>query len=102
MSIQFGTFDTLGDRRELLILFQKLGEGLPDFRARHVRANWLERLVAKSTNSWDKVPVEVNPDSCSPVGAYNLFIQIVGVLGVPIAEAASALDKCVAKREWLA
>lgn len=99
MSIQFATFDTLEDRRELVILFQKLGEGLPDPMARRIRANWLEKLIAKST-SFAKSPVQVNPDTCHPVGAYSLFIQIVGVLGVPITDAAVALDRYVAKGDW--
>lgn len=100
MSAQFGTFDTTADRRELVILFQKLGEGLPENKARELRASWLQSLIAGSI-SMPGAPMQVNPDSCHPVGAYLLFIQIVGVLGVPIATAAKQLDAYVAKRRWL-
>ena len=92
MSLQFDTFDTLEDRRELVILFQKLGEKYPEVRAREIRAQWLESLIKSGTHSWQP---EVNRDSCHPVGAYQLFIQIVGVLGVSIRDAAIALDKAV-------
>lgn len=92
MSVQFDTFDTLEDRRELVILFQRLGEGP---RADALRAKWLESLIPKT---W-QVP-SVNPASCHPVGAYYLFVQIVGVLGVPIRVAAAALDEYVASGSW--
>lgn len=94
MSQQFGTFDNLEDRRELVILFQKLGKGFPEALARTVRAEWLESLMAESL-SMSTTPVQVNPDSCHPVGAYLLFVQIVGVLGVPIRVAAAKLERCV-------
>lgn len=84
MSAQFDTFDTLSDRRDLILLFQRLGEKSPDPCA--FRAKWLERLTRG---------VHVNPASCHPVGAYMLFVQITGVLGVPIREAAVELERCV-------
>lgn len=93
MSLQFGTFDTLEDRRELIILFQRLGERAPDPSA--YRAKWLECLIGRSATGFGECPVQVNPASCSPVGAYNLFVQIVGVLGIPIAEAAVQLQRDV-------
>ncbi len=86
MSIQFDTFDNLEDRRELMILFQKL----PSDQA---RADWLASLI--KTGKFGAYEPEVNPASCHPVGAYHLFVQIVGVLGVPIREAAVALDRHV-------
>lgn len=89
MSIQFDTFDTLEDRRELIILFQKLGEKSPTPNI--TRAKWLESLIYKSTD-WRP---SINADSCHPVGAYMLFIQIVGVLGVSMREAAVQLQRTV-------
>lgn len=89
MSVQFDTFDTLEDRRELVVLFQKLGSKSPDPDA--ARARWLEDLVKESTD-WRPA---VDPASCHPVGAYHLFVQIVGVLGVSIREAAVKLQRAV-------
>src|SRR3990167_110842 len=98
---QFDTFDNLGDRWELVRLFGLLGEGLPDAMARDVRAKWLQSLIPLSVSSMAEAPVRVNPDACHPVGAYHLFVQIVGVLGVPIADAARYLDRTVSKRGWM-
>lgn len=91
MSIQFDTFDNVADRRELVILFQRLGGDLPDTQAQQVRASWLQKLACG---------VYVNPASCHPVGAYYLFVQIVGVLRVPIQEAAAKLDVYVKQKGW--
>src|ERR1019366_3003755 len=98
---QFDTFDNREDRRELVILFQKLGEGLPETMAREVRAKWLEMLICLSMNNLDKCPIQISPERCSGVGAFQIFTQIVGVLGVPIADAAKLLDNCVRKKGWL-
>jgi hypothetical protein len=84
---QFDTFDTREDRRELMILFQKLGT---DAR----RARWLQQLIRTSTTFGGALP-QVDPASCHPVGAYMLFVQIVGVLGVPIRDAAIKLERAV-------
>jgi hypothetical protein len=100
MSVQFDTFDTLGDRRELVILFQKLGEDLPEALARAARARWLESLIPISVSSLATASMAINPDACHPVGAYSLFIQIVGVLGVPIRVAAKKLDRFVTLEGW--
>ena len=98
---QFDTYDNLADRRELVILFQRLGEGLPTPMDREVRKKWLEMLIIMSMSGMDKCPVEIDVEQCTPVGAYRIFIQIVGVLGVPIDDAAKLLDDCVRKKGWL-
>ncbi len=100
MSGQFGTFDNVDDRRELVILFQQLGEGLPDAQARCVRARWLESLIPLSVSGLAAAPMRVNADVCHPTGAYELFVQIVGVLGVPIKDAALKLARTVRSRVW--
>lgn len=100
MSKQFGTFDTKEDRRELVILFQKLGEGLPEIKACEIRGKWLEMLICLS-GGFDSCPAEVNPTECHPVGAYQLFVHIVGVLMVPIKDAVALLEDCVRKKAWL-
>jgi hypothetical protein len=101
MSIQFSTFDTKEDRRELVILFEKLGSGLPDEMQNEVRAKWLEMLVLLSMNGMDTCPVQIDPVQCSAVGAYNIFVQFVGVLGIRIDDGAKLLDDCVKKKGWL-
>ena len=98
---QFDTYDNLADRLELVILFQRLGEGLPSPMDREVRKKWLEMLILMSMSGMDKCPVEIYVEQCTPVGAYNLFVQFVGVLGVPIDDAAKLLDDCVRKKGWL-
>lgn len=98
---QFHTFDNLSDRWELVRLFGLLGEGLPDAMAREVRAKWLESLIPLSVSSLSNAPMRCSPDACHPVGAYMLFVQIVGVLGVPIDDAARRLDETVRRMEWM-
>lgn len=98
---QFDTYDNREDRRELVIMFQRLGEGLPSPMGREVRQKFLEMLFLLSMSGMDKCPVEIDVEQCTPVGAYNLFIQFVGVLGVPIDDAAKLLDDCVRKKGWL-
>ena len=99
---QFDTFDNLQDRKELVILFEKLGEGLPDAMQWAVRAKWLESLIPSSVSGLATAPMKVNPESCR-TGAltYILFAQIVGVLGVPIRDAARLLDRFVTAKAWL-
>lgn len=96
---QFDTLDTLGDRKELVILFEKLGDGLPEDRARRVRAKFLESLIPLSVGTLSGAPWQVTP--CSASEAYLLFVQITGVLEVPIADAAKVLDRFVSKKSWL-
>lgn len=98
---QFDTFDTQEDRRELVILFQKLGEGLPDQLANEVRAKFLESLIPLSISGLAEKPLKADQAKCFPVGAYLLFVMIVGVLGVPISDAAKLLDEAVRKRAWM-
>lgn len=90
MSGQFAEYDTLEDRREILILFQRLGKHLPEALAMRKRARFLESLIPESVSCFAELPLKVTP--CSAVEAYHLFIAIVGVLGVPIAEGAKRLD----------
>lgn len=98
---QFDTFDTMEDRKELVILFQKMGEGLPEPEAMKVRAKFLEGLIPLSLSSMAATPLKVSPQACNPLGAYFLFIAIVGVLGVPIADAARKVDAAVKAKNWV-
>lgn len=98
---QFDTFDNLDDRRELVMLFWKLGEGLPESMANQIRATFLESLIPGSVSGMADVPMKADPSQCHPVGAYMMFVQIVGVLGVPIADAARLLDRAVSAKGWM-
>ena len=100
MSQQFGTFDNAEDRREIFILMERLGGDLPMLEARKARAEYLQGLIPLSVSSLAEKPMVVNPDQCDPLPAYFLFVAIVGVLGVPIGEAAKRLDAFVTKKAW--
>ena len=93
---QFGTFDNREDRRELLILIDRLGGGLSDEFARQKRAAWLQQLAKMAPNLPETA--KVNAAACSVVGAYDLFVTIVGVLGVKIDDAARWLENEVRKQ----
>lgn len=93
MTKQFDGLGELDDRREIMILFQKLGSKFPEPVARTVRAQWLESLMQDSLSL--NAPLKVNPDACHPAGAYMLFVQIVGVLGVPIRLALRKLETAI-------
>lgn len=97
---QFDTFDTKGDRLDLVRLFGLLGDGLTDLEARQLRAKFLEGLMVISL-SLACSPVSISPDSCSPTGAYITFVQIVGILGVPISDAAKILEAVVRRKAWM-
>ncbi|MBX9682124.1 MAG: hypothetical protein K2X38_25480 [Gemmataceae bacterium] len=93
---QFGSFDGRDNRRELMILMQKLGEKSPDPK-KH-RAAFLQGLIPHSVSALAAAPLIVNPDKCDPVGAYFLFGAITGCLDVPIEAAAKLLDEAVRKQ----
>ncbi len=93
---QFSSFDGLDNRRELMSLMVRLGEGLPEDRARARRARFLQGLLGGSTTGLAGNELKVTP--CSAVDAYNLFVAITGVLGVPIDAAASRLERLVRGR----
>ncbi len=89
---QFGSFCGADNRRELMILLQKLGGG---HQGDHRRAEFLRRLCSRSTNGFSDKSVAVTP--VDPVQAYNMLVQITGVLGVSIDAAAAALEREVKK-----
>lgn len=93
---QFGSFDGRDNRRELMILMQKLGDKAPDPKAH--RAAFLQGLIPLAVSQLAAVPLQVNPERCDPVGAYHLFVAITGCLDVPIETAAKLLDEAVRKQ----
>jgi len=92
-SAQFGSFCGLDNRRELMRLMVRLGEGLPDEHARRLRARFLQSLLPASTTSMAGLALSVTP--CSAVEGYHLLVAITGCLGVPIDEAAARLERLV-------
>jgi len=90
MRKQWGTYDTLSDRREIMGLFVRLGDGLPDDLARQRRAKFLQSLMRDSDNGFSLTVPPITP--CSAVDAYQLFVAITGCLGVDIDIAARRLE----------
>ena len=87
MRTEIETFDGLDNRRELIILLQRLGS---DGR----RARFLESLVPNSLKGFAGCPIKVRGD-CNPVTAYFILVGICNELGVPINIAASKLERAI-------
>jgi hypothetical protein len=92
----FKEFDGLDNRRELMRLLSRLGDGLSFEAGNRRRARFLQSLLGASTNGFDGKPLRATP--CSTVEAYHLLIAITGALGVPIEVAARKLERLVANR----
>ena len=80
-------FDGLDNRREILILFQRLGS---DQR----RARFLESLIPSSLKGFAGCPMTVK-GNCSSVAAYYMLVGICNELGVSINTAARKLEGLV-------
>lgn len=95
---QFDSFDGLDNRKEIYILLERLGDGdAGNMR----RAAFLKSLIPLSVSvlaGHMKASLRIDPSKCTPAGAYNLFIAITGILGVPIYEAAKKLDREVTRQ----
>lgn len=98
---QFGTFDNLSDRKDLVYLFEQLGAGLPEERARDVRAKFLRMVVLLSHTSLANSVADIDPEQCDATKAYQSFVHIIGVLEVRMADAVRILEECVRKKMWL-
>lgn len=83
------TFDGLDNRRELMVLLQRLGS---DRR----RARFLESLIPHSLKGFSGCPMVVQ-GGCDPVAAYYMLVGVCNELGVSIDEAARRLDREVSK-----
>jgi hypothetical protein len=93
MTGQFSSFDGLDNRKELMILFQRLGDPLPEALKRNKRAEFLKRIVRLSGNGFAAKKVQIRP--CDAVEAYFTFTAITGCLGVNIDKAAKMLEDAV-------
>jgi hypothetical protein len=83
------TFDGLDNRREVMILLERLGTD-------QKRARFLESLIPASLNGFANCPMKVR-GNCDPVAAYFMLVGICNELGVPINEAARKLELEVRK-----
>ena len=93
---QFGSFDGPDNRRELMILMQRLGDRLPDAQARERRASFLRRIVKMSGNGFADKAVKITP--CDAVQAYWILVNVCGCLSVDINAAAKLLDETVKRQ----
>lgn len=85
MKTELDTFDGLDNRREVMILLERLGS---DRR----RAEFLESLIPSSLKGFAGCPMKV-AGNCDSVAAYFMLIGVCNELGVPINEAARRLDR---------
>ena len=81
------TFDGLDNRREVMILLQRLGT---DQR----RARFVESLIPLTFRQFRECPMKVQ-GRCDPVTAYFMVVRVCNELGVSINEAARRLDTVV-------
>jgi hypothetical protein len=84
---ELSTFDGLDNRREVMILLQRLGSD-------EARAAFLWSLIPLSRNGFANIRAEVR-GSCDPVGAYFMLVSICNEVGVSIDNAAALLDERV-------
>ncbi len=93
MKTELESFDGLDNRREIMILLQRLGS---DKR----RATFLESLIPTSAKGFAGCPMKVTA-ACDPVAAYYMLVGVTNELGVSINTAARLLEREV-KRAKLA
>ena len=82
---ELATFDGRDNRRELMILLQRLGS---DQR----RARFLESLIPSSLKGFAECPMKVQ-GNCDPVAAYYMLVGVTNELGVSINSAAQRLER---------
>lgn len=93
---QFGSFDGLDNRREVLRMFERMGEGVPDDVASARRAEFLSGLMGMSRSPMAGLGLSATP--ATPTEAYYEFVAITGVMGVSIEEAAVKLEDMVRRK----
>ena len=84
------TFDGADNRKEVMILLQRLGT---DKR----RAAFIESLIPLSLWGFDGCPMKV-AGPCDPVAAYFMLVGVCNELGVSINEAARRLEGVVRRQ----
>lgn len=88
---ELSTFDGLDNRREIIILLERLGS---DQR----RAQFLEGLIPLSLKGFAGCPMQVQ-GACDCCAAYFMLVSICNEIGVSINEAARRLDGVVKRGE---
>lgn len=81
------SFDGLDNRREIMILLQRLGSD-------ESRARFIESLIPLSLKGFAGCPMKVT-GACDEVSAYYMLVGVCNEIGVSINEAARRLDKVV-------
>ena len=81
------TFDGLDNRREVMLLLDRLGS---DRR----RARFIESLIPRSLKGFAGCPMKV-AGACDTVSAYYMLVGVCNELGVSINEAARLLTMVV-------
>lgn len=89
MKTELEVFDGLDNRREIMILLQRLGGDAQ-------RKRFLESLIPRSLKGFAGCPMKVH-GNCDSVAAYHMLVGICNELGVSINTAAQLLDKRVSK-----
>lgn len=79
------TFDGRDNRREIMILLERLGS---DRR----RARFLESLIPHSLKGFKNAPMKVT-NHCDAVAAYYMLVGVCNELGVSINTAAARLEQ---------
>lgn len=90
---QFCEFDGLDNRKTVYDLFVKMGHNVTDEVASARRDGYLTGLLTIANGPFKAKPMRVRTRNAAE--AYNQFIAITGVLGVPIEEAAVLLEEVV-------
>lgn len=87
MKCELDTFDGLDNRREVMILLDRLGSD-------EARASFLCQLTKNSQNGFAGSDVQV-VNHCDSVSAYFMMVSICNELGVSINYAAKKLDRII-------
>lgn len=82
---ELATFDGKDNRKEIMILLQRLGSD-------NARARFISRLTHRSRNGFAGTQTKV-VNTCDPVAAYFMLVGCCNELGVSINEAARLLEE---------
>ena len=85
MKSELDTFDGLDNRREVMILLQRLGSDQD-------RANFISKLLTRSKKQ-GFATCAVKVVNCDPVSAYFMFVSCCNELGVSVNEGARLLEE---------
>lgn len=96
MKSELDTFCGLDNRKEVMLLLFRLGEGAVGDRR---RATFLEGLIPLSLKGFSSSPMKVQ-GNCDAVAAYYMLVSICNEIGVSINEAARRLEKRVKQLEY--